>query len=159
MGDTIANRYLGLDYGTKTVGVAVCDALGITAQGVEIIRRERPTKLRRTLARIEELIEEYQVTGIVLGLPLHLNYTQGERASATLLFADELMRRCKCPIYLWDERLTSVESHDTMNLLGLSMEKQKQIVDEMAAMLILQGFLDRINAGGKVDVYEPSKKE
>ena len=136
-------RILGLDYGTKTVGVAVSDPLGITAQGVEIIRREKPTKLRKTLSRIEELVQEKEVGSIVLGYPKHLNNTEGDRCQATVEFKEMLQKRMSIPVILWDERLTTVVADRTMDELGVG--NHKEYVDEIAAMLILQNYLDSLD--------------
>ena len=125
-------RIMGLDYGSKTVGVAVSDALGITAQGVETIRRKSEKRLRQTLARIDALIEEYQVESIVLGFPKNMNNTIGNRAEKSLEFQKILKKRTGLPVVMWDERLTTVEAYQTM----------KKYVDELAAMFILQGYLD-----------------
>ena len=103
-------RWMGLDYGTKTVGVAVSDVLGITAQGVETVTRKSNKKLRQTLARIEALIEEYEVSKVVLGLPKNMNNTLGERAEETKEFQAMLQRRTGLEVVLWDERLTTMES-------------------------------------------------
>ena len=138
-----AGRVLGLDYGAKTVGVAVSDPLGLTAQGLEIIRRERETKLRKTLARIDALIAEYNVTSIVLGLPKKLNDDVGERAEKTLAFQEMLQKRTQLPVELEDERLTTVEASRVMNELDLRGKERKAVVDEIAAVFILQTYLDR----------------
>ena len=103
-------RIIGLDYGTKTVGVALSDELGITAQPLMTIERERATKLRQTLARIGEICEEYEVGLIVLGYPKNMNNTEGERAEATKSFKEDLERRTGLPVELVDERLSTVES-------------------------------------------------
>lgn len=137
-------RIIGLDFGSKTVGVAVSDPLGITAQGVEIIRRESPKKLRRTLARIEELIAEYEVTEIVLGYPKNMNNTEGERCEKTVEFKEMLERRTQLPVTLWDERLTTVSADRTMMESGIRREERKQYVDQIAAVFILQGYLDSL---------------
>ena len=136
-------RIMGLDYGSKTVGVAISDAMQITAQGIEIIRRKDENKLRQTLARIEELIVEYEVTEIVLGLPKNMNDTMGPRVEATLEFQEKLERRTGLPVYTWDERLTTVSADKTMMEAGIRRENRKEYVDMIAAVLILQGFLDR----------------
>ena len=107
-------RFMGLDFGSKTLGVAVSDPLGITAQPVEIIRRKSENKLRQTLARLEELAEEYQVTRFVLGLPKNMNNTLGERAEKSLEFKEMLERRTGLPVVMWDERLTTVEANRAM---------------------------------------------
>lgn len=136
-------RIMGLDFGSKTVGVAISDALLITAQGVEIIRRQEENKLRRTLARIEELIVEYEVEEIVLGLPRNMNATEGERAVLTQEFKDKLERRTGLPVTLWDERLTTVAADKAMMEAGIRREHRKEHVDKIAAVFILQGYLDR----------------
>ena len=130
-------RWMGLDYGTKTVGVAVSDALGITAQGVETVTRKSNKKLRQTLARIEALIEEYEVSKIVLGLPKNMNNTLGERAEETKEFQAMLQRRTGLEVVLWDERLTTMESERI-----LRRENRKERIDWMAATLILQSYMD-----------------
>jgi len=138
-------RIMGLDFGSKTVGVALSDPLGITAQGLEIVRRESENKLRRTLARIEALIEEYQVEKIVLGLPLNMNDTAGERVAKTEEFANMLRRRTGLEIVMWDERLTTVEAHEIMMEAGIRREDRHKYVDKIAATLILQGYLNSIS--------------
>lgn len=135
-------RIMGLDFGSKTVGVAVSDELLYTAQGVEIIRRESENKIRKTLQRIEELIKLYDVQKIVLGLPKNMNNTIGDRADKSLEFKNTLERRCNVPVILWDERLTTVEAHKTMTATGVRREDRKKYVDCIAAILILQGYLD-----------------
>ena len=135
-------RILGLDFGSKTVGVAVSDPLGITAQGVEIITRKSPGKLRQTLARIEELCASYEVGQIVLGFPKNMNNTEGERCELTLEFKEMLERRTGLPVELWDERLTTVSADRAMMDMGIRRENRKQYVDEIAAIFILQGYLD-----------------
>ena len=137
-------RILGLDYGSKTVGVAVSDELLITAQGVEIIRRKSPGKLRQTLARIEELVDTYGAERIVLGYPKNMNNTEGERCEQTKEFQELLERRTGLPVILWDERLTTVAAHDSMIEMGIRRENRGEYVDEIAAMLILQGYLDSL---------------
>ena len=111
-------RIMGLDYGSKTVGVAVSDALGLTAQGIEIVRRKSENKLRQTLARIEEIAKEYGVEKIVLGFPKHMNNDIGERAEKSLEFKEMLERRTGLPVVMWDERLTTVEADRTMMETG-----------------------------------------
>ena len=136
---------MGLDFGSKTVGVAISDPLGITAQGVEIVRRTSENKLRRTLARIEELIKEYQVTEIVLGYPKNMNNTVGERAEKSMEFKEMLERRTGLPVVMWDERLTTVAANRTLMESGVRREDRKEYVDMIAAVYILQGYLDRIS--------------
>ncbi|MFR8549107.1 MAG: Holliday junction resolvase RuvX [Lachnospiraceae bacterium] len=135
-------RIMGLDFGSKTVGVAVSDPLGLTAQGVEIIRRTSENKLRRTLARIEELVKEYEVTCIVLGYPKNMNNTVGERAEKSLAFKEMLERRTGLPVVMWDERLTTVAANRTLIESGVRREDRKEYVDMIAAVYILQGYLD-----------------
>lgn len=137
-------RVMGLDYGSKTVGVAVSDLLGITAQGVETIQRKEENKLRRTLARIEELVKEYEVDRIVLGFPKNMNNTVGERAEKSLEFKAMLERRIGLPVTLWDERLTTVEAERTLIESSVRRENRKKYVDKIAAVFILQGFLDSL---------------
>lgn len=136
-------RIMGLDFGSKTVGVAVSDSLLVTAQGLEIIRRKEENKLRQTLARIEALIVEYEVEEIVLGLPKNMNATQGERARLTMEFKEKLERRTGLPVRMWDERLTTVSADRIMMEAGVRREGRKEYVDQIAAALILQGYLDR----------------
>lgn len=137
-------RILGLDYGTKTVGVAVSDALGLTAQAVETITRKEENKLRRTCARIEELIREYGVERIVLGFPKHMNNDVGERAEKSLEFRDMLHRRTRLEVIMWDERLTTVEAERTLIESGVRRENRKKHIDQIAAVFILQGYLDML---------------
>ncbi len=144
-------RLLGLDYGSKTVGVAVSDALGLTAQGVEIIRRTSENKLRRTLARIEALSREYGVTGIVLGFPKNMNNTIGDRAEKTLAFKELLERRTGLCVALWDERLTTVLANRTLSEAGVRPEDRKEYVDKLAAVYILQSYLDSRRSEGDTD--------
>ena len=135
-------RILGLDYGSKTVGVAVSDPLGFTAQGVEINRRKSENKMRQTLARIEELIAQYQVEEIVLGLPKNMNNTLGDRAEKSLELKETLERRTGLPVVMWDERLTTVSANRVLMETGVRRENRKEHVDEIAAVFILQGYLD-----------------
>ena len=135
-------RIIGLDFGSKTVGVAVSDELLITAQGIEIVRRKSENKLRQTLARIEELIKEYNVEKIVLGFPKNMNNSEGERCEKTLEFTEMLERRTGLTVELWDERLTTVAADNLMMEAGIRRENRKEYVDQIAASFILQGYLD-----------------
>ena len=135
-------RIMGLDYGSKTVGVAVSDALLLTAQAVETISRPQETKLRRTLARIEELCREYEIEKIILGFPKNMNNTIGDRAEKSLEFADMLKRRTGLPVVMWDERLTTVAAERTLMESGVRREHRKEHIDQIAAVFILQGYLD-----------------
>ena len=142
-------RIMGLDFGSKTVGVAISDSLLITAQGVEIIRRKEENKLRRTLARIEELIVENDVEKIVLGLPINMNGTEGARVELTMEFKEKLERRTGLPVIMWDERLTTVAADEIMMEAGIRRENRKDYVDMIAATLILQSYLDNSAAEKK----------
>ena len=135
-------RIMGLDFGSRTTGVAVSDPLGVTAQGVETIVRKDENKLRQTCARIEELIKEYEIEGIVLGYPKNMNNTAGERAEKTEAFKAMLERRTGKPVILWDERLTTVAAERVLMESGVRRENRKAVVDKIAAVLILQGYLD-----------------
>lgn len=135
-------RIMGLDYGSKTVGVAISDPLGITAQGIETITRKEENKLRKTCARIEELIREYEVQTIVLGLPKHMNNDMGDRAEKSLAFAEMLRRRTGLEVVMWDERLTTVEAERTLIESNVRREDRKKYIDKVAAVFILQGYLD-----------------
>ncbi len=138
-------KIMGLDYGSVTVGVAISDGLGLTAQGIEVIRRKQENKLRQTLARIEELIAEHEIGVIVLGYPKHLNNTIGERAIKSEEFAEKLRQRTGLEVVLWDERLTTVAAHQVLDQGGLSYQEKALVVDKLAAVLILQGYLDRLH--------------
>lgn len=137
-------RILGLDYGSVTVGVAVSDALLITAQPVEVIKRKRETKLRQTLARLEELIIEYEVQKIILGYPKNMNNTLGERVLRTEEFKEKLEKRTGLEVILWDERLTTVSAMEVLKEGNVRRENRKGVVDKIAAALILQGYLDSL---------------
>jgi putative Holliday junction resolvase len=138
-------RIMGLDYGSVTVGVAVSDALLLTAQGVEVIHRKQENKLRQTLARIEELITEYQIETIVVGYPKHLNNTIGDRAVKSEEFAEKLRQRTGLEVILWDERLTTVAAHQVLSQTKMNHEEKAKVVDKLAAVLILQGYLDKLS--------------
>ena len=135
-------RILGLDFGSKTVGVAVSDGLLLTAQGVETIERKDENKLRKTCARIEELIAEYEITEIVLGLPKNMNNTEGDRCEKTQEFKEMLEKRTGLEVVLWDERLTTVAADRAMMEGSIRREDRKNYVDKLAAVFILQGYLD-----------------
>jgi len=137
-------RIMGLDYGSVTVGVAISDPLLLTAQGIEVIRRKQENKLRRTLARIDELIKEYEVTKIVLGYPKNMNNTIGERARKTEEFAEMLRKRTNLEVILWDERLTTVSAGHVLSEGELSNKSKDMVIDKIAAVFILQGYLDKL---------------
>lgn len=145
---------MGLDYGSVTVGVAISDELLITAQGIETIRRKHETKLRQTLARIEELITEYSVDKIVLGYPKNMNNTVGERALKSEEFAEMLRKRTGLEVILWDERLTTVAATQTLIQGDVRRQDRGAVVDKLAAVLILQGYLDRISWERQTDRSE-----
>ena len=138
-------RIMGLDYGAKTVGVAISDAMLMTAQPLETVRRERSNKLRQTLARIEQLIDEYEVDKIVLGFPKKLNNEEGDRCEKTKEFGDMIERRTGLEIIYWDERLTTVAADAVLDEGGVRKENRKEFIDKIAASLILQGYLDSIS--------------
>ena len=134
-------RILGLDFGSKTVGVAVSDELMLTAQGLEIVRRQSPNKLRQTLARIEQIVTEYQVERIVLGYPKNMNGTVGERAELCQKFGDGLKELTGLPVVMWDERCTTVSAHSYLNVTNTRGKKRKAVVDAVAATIILESYL------------------
>lgn len=138
-------RILGLDYGTKTTGVAISDPFGWTAQGVEIIRRNDENNLKDTINRIAQLCEQYQVEKIVLGFPKNMNNTIGERGEKTLEFKEKLEKKIKLPVILWDERLTTAAAESMLISADISRQKRKKVVDKIAAAIILQNYLDAQN--------------
>lgn len=137
-------RIMGLDYGDKTVGVAVSDELLITAQPVTTIERERSNKLRKTYQQLEAIIEEYEIEKIVVGKPLNMNGTEGERVDKTRAFSDELKRRTGLEIIEVDERLTTTEADRILEDTGVAHSGRKEHIDKMAAAIILQTYLDSI---------------
>ncbi|EOS71990.1 YqgF family RNAse H domain-containing protein [Lachnospiraceae bacterium MD308] len=138
-------RIMGLDYGSKTVGVAISDPLHITAQGIETITRKSENKLRKTCARIESLIEEYEVERIVVGFPKLLNNDIGERAKKAMEFGEMLKKRTGLEVVMWDERLTTVEAERTLIENNVRRENRKKFIDKIAAVFILQGYLDSVS--------------
>ncbi len=145
-------KIMGLDYGSVTVGVAISDSMLLTAQPVEVIKRKSENKLRQTLARIQELVEENDVTRIVLGYPKNMNNTEGERVERTNEFMEKLKTRTGLEVILWDERLSTVSAMDVLKEGKVRREDRKTYVDKIAASLILQGYLDSIrNAEHKED--------
>ena len=136
-------RILGLDFGDKTVGVAVSDEFGWTAQGVEIIKRNSPTEHKQSLKRLAELIDIYNVDTIVLGYPKNLDNSEGIRCEKTKVYKEYIEKRFpKIPVILWDERFSTVAANNSMMAAGLNHEKRKSVIDKMAAVFILQGYLD-----------------
>lgn len=138
---------MGLDYGSKTVGVAMSDELLITAQVLETITRKDENKLRKTLARIKEIVEEYQVEKIVLGYPKNMNNTLGDRVERTMEFKEAVEKRCNLPVILWDERLTTIAAEKSLIESNVRREHRKDYVDQIAAAFILQGYLDTLKKG------------
>ena len=136
---------MGLDYGSVTVGVAISDAMGLTAQPVDVIRRKSENKLRQTLARIGELATEYGVERIVLGYPKNMNNSEGERAQRTREFMEKLIARTGLEVVLWDERLSTVSAENVLKEGGVRREDRKTYVDKIAASIILQGYLDSMD--------------
>ena len=137
-------RILGLDFGQKTIGVAISDPFGWTAQGIKIIRREEENNLKKSIAEIIEICNQYQVEKIVLGYPKNMNNTLGERAEKTERFAKRLQKEAEIPVELWDERLSTIAAERGLLEADLSRNKRKQVIDKMAAMFILQGYLDML---------------
>ncbi len=131
---------MALDYGDKTIGVALSDALKITAQGKEVIRR---TSWKEDFQRLDELIKDEEVERIVVGLPRNMNGTYGPRAEETLKFVEKLKNRLSIPIETWDERLSTAEAERTLIKGDISRQKRKQVIDKLAAVIILQGYLER----------------
>ena len=134
-------RILGLDYGSKTVGVAMTDALGMTVQPYKTIQRERESKLRQTLSEIADIVEQYQIKKIVMGLPLNMDDTEGDRAAKTRDFAEKLKLRVAVPIEFTDERLTTMEAEEILDQSGIPRSEQKKVIDQVAAQLILEQYL------------------
>ena len=137
-------RIMGLDYGAKTVGIAMSDELLLTAQPCETVFREKESRLRRTLARIETLAREGGVTKIVLGLPVHMDGSMSSRAEKTLEFKAMLERRTGLPVLLQDERLTTVEASEILTESGIPKSEQKAYIDKIAASFILNDYLESI---------------
>jgi putative holliday junction resolvase len=137
-------KVLGLDVGTKTIGVAVSDAFGWTAQGVKTIRRHESDVSQDFLA-LDELIKEYEISTLVVGLPKNMNGTIGPSGEFCKTFAEELHKRTNLPVKLWDERLTTVAAERMLVDADVSRKKRKKVIDKMAAVMILQGYLDSKN--------------
>ena len=135
---------MGLDVGTKTVGVAISDALGWTAQGIETIKIDESAG-RFGMERIQELVKEYDVTGFVVGYPKNMNNTVGPRGEASEIYADLLTETFGFPATLWDERLTTMAAERVLIDADVSRKKRKTVIDKMAAIMILQGYLDSKN--------------
>jgi len=134
-----SGRVLGLDVGARRIGVAVSDPLGITAQGLETLQRKNK---KHDLAHLDRVIREYDVQQIVVGLPLRMSGVEGAQAEKIHAFADDLRKNFKLPVHLWDERLTSAEANRLLRETELSIQKRGKAVDRMAAVLILQGWME-----------------
>jgi len=138
-GPQLRPRVLGLDVGSRTIGVAVSDPLWITAQGLETIRRQNK---RKDFGKLADVIVEYQIAEIVVGYPLRLSGAEGTQSEKMQVFAEELRKHFKLPVHLWDERLTSSQAHRVLKEAEISIEKRGQAVDRMAVMLILQSWME-----------------
>jgi putative holliday junction resolvase len=136
---TLKARILGLDVGSRTIGLAVSDPLGITAQGLETIRRKNK---RTDFAHLAQIIKDYSVSEIVVGYPLRLSGAEGTQSEKMQLFAEELRRKFGLPVHLWDERLTSSQANRLLREMDLSIKKRGQAVDRIAAVLILQNWME-----------------
>ena len=136
-------RVLGLDYGDKTVGVAISDPFGWTAQGLEIIKRNNPNEHKQSLGRLAELIEEYNVETIILGFPKNMDNSEGPRCEKTKQYKERLERRFpKIPVILWDERMSTMAAERSLLEADFDRKKLKTVIDKMAAVHILQGYLN-----------------
>ena len=142
-------RILGLDYGARTVGVAVSDPMGWTAQPLETICRKEESKLRKTFARIEEICREYDVEKIVIGLPLNMNDSEGERAALVRVFSEKIAARTGLPVVLEDERLTTREAEEILRESGEPQKNWKKVIDQMAASLILRSYMEKEGRRGE----------
>ena len=136
-------RKMGLDYGSKTVGVAMTDALGVTVMPFETITRKEENKLRRTLARIAELVAQYEVDEIVLGRPVLMDGSDGERVEQTVIFKELLEKRVEVPIVFMDERLTTVEADEALREMDIPKSERKKYIDQIAAVLVLRSYLNQ----------------
>ena len=134
-------RIMSLDVGSHTIGIACSDALLMTAQGIETIRR---TSLEKDFNRLQELIAEYEVHELVVGMPKNMNGTKGERAEKTEEFVEKMKEVIDLPVSYWDERLSTVMAERQLIAADVSRKKRKSVIDKMAAVVILQGYLDRL---------------
>ena len=138
-------RLMGLDYGSKTVGVALSDPLLMTAEPLETIVRKEENHLRRTLARIAEIVREYEVTEIVLGNPLYPSGDESERSAVTRAFKEQVEKRTGLPVAMFDERLTTVEADEALSEMGVKAKDRKKYIDQVAACLILKDYMESLN--------------
>jgi putative Holliday junction resolvase len=137
-------RILGLDVGSKRIGLAISDQLGITAQGLETLHRQNK---RFDFAQLELVIREHRVAEIVIGLPLRMNGAEGIQAEKMQAFAEEIHRRFRLPVHLWDERLSSAQANRLLRETDMSIKRRGEVVDQMAAVLILQSWMDARSSG------------
>ncbi len=144
-------RILGLDLGSKTIGIAISDELGLTAQGIKTMKR---TSMKNDLREIHSMIDQFKIEKIVVGLPINMDGTLGRQAEIILQWIKELNELIKLPVLTWDERLSTVEASRTLLEADLSRKKRKGVIDKLAAVLILQGYLDHIR--NQKDEYPPS---
>jgi putative pre-16S rRNA nuclease len=149
-------RVLGLDVGSKRIGIAISDPLGITAQGLETLQRQNK---RLDFEKLTRLVAEYQVSEIVVGFPLRMSGAEGMQAEKMHLFADELRERVQLPVHLWDERLTSAEANRLLRETEMSIKRRGQVVDQMAAVLILQSWMEHRSQAGRNDPSKPATDE
>lgn len=137
-------RIMGLDLGDKTIGVAISDLLGWTAQGVEVIRKEGKNAM---MQRLQELVDLHEVSKIVVGLPRNMDGTLGERAEKSKKFAQEIQQQLSLPVDLWDERLSTVAAEKMLIEADTRRKKRKKVIDKVAATIILQNYLDAQSSG------------
>ena len=143
----VVKRYLALDVGDKTIGLAVSDPLGLTAQGIETIRRK---SIKEDLKYLGDIISSYEIRGIVVGLPKNMNGTEGERCEMVRSFATKISNKYPdVDLKFWDERLTTVAAERLLIEADVSRKKRKKVIDKMAAVNILQGFLDSLKVRGE----------
>jgi putative pre-16S rRNA nuclease len=138
-GSSFEKRVLGLDVGSKTIGMAVSDPLGITAQGLQTYRRQNK---RRDLEALRTVIQDYQVAEIVVGYPLRMSGATGTQSEKMAVFAEELRKKFQIPVHLWDERLTSAEANRVLRDSEMSIQRRGEVVDRLAAVLILQSWME-----------------
>ena len=152
-----ASRILAIDYGTRRMGLAISDPLGITAQGLETLERKNK---KQDFAHLNRVLREYDVKEIVVGLPLRMSGEEGTQSEKIRMFAEQLAKKFGLPVHLWDERLTSAEANRFLRASELSIEKRAKAVDRMAAVLILQGWMERnqLNSGSPEPEQEKSAK-
>ena len=135
----MVKRFLALDVGDRRIGVAMSDPLGVTAQRLTLLERQTPEDDARA---VETLVAEHEAQGVVVGLPLNMDGTIGDQAKKVMAFADTLKARLRCPVHLWDERLTTMQGERALLEMDTSRRKRKQVIDQIAAQLILQHYLD-----------------